>query len=493
MNSPPTGVEGSSAALRIEMPRTPVHHNHQHRESANADMREAEAENQTSTGIENPIGTGSRTAGDGDGDQAAEESAGRARARSRARSSNAFQQEALEWLHFYRALFAEDTPQWCGGIDFPHPEGTTIVKKRMVQAYYYLTRVAMLFLLFNYGHNFSQITGASATIIRYTALLPAILATLACLASTFVLPSKFKDAVDDVIGRRSAVQWRLLEVEDIHWAGRRAFIYSAVWLVFGIIIFILSVTNESYRTHPAVGNRALLATAATIPTLGAIFFIFALDVVRIKKEIAGLEDGAQDMSLTLEAYQRSQEYIEGISSGTKRAAAGVAVIALFNVVGLLMYIYYDSKEKIQISTLRNGTQSANMLFYDLGNFAIMGKEAFLFFAFVSLAVVVNDAADDVSTEVYLWPTAMSSDDDATRRQRRLELIAQATTFVGPKQRKRRGNSWRRLAASHAGGISLKVLGVRWTSTYFAALLLSAGVSLLNGLMVRYSHGYDGYE
>ena len=70
--------------------------------------------------------------------------------------------------------------------------------------------------------------------------------------------------------------------------------------------------------------------------------------------------------------------------------------------------------------------------------------------------------------------------------RRLKIIAQATTFVGPKQRKHRGDSWGRLAASHAGGISFKVLGVRWTSTYFATLLVSSGASLLSGLARRYS-------
>ena len=69
--------------------------------------------------------------------------------------------------------------------------------------------------------------------------------------------------------------------------------------------------------------------------------------------------------------------------------------------------------------------------------------------------------------------------------RRLKIIAQATTFVGPKQRKHRGDSWGRLAASHAGGISFKVLGVRWTSKYFAALLVSSGASLLSGLAQRY--------
>ena len=231
----------------------------------------------------------------------------------------------------------------------------------------------------------------------------------------------------------------------------------------------------------------LFLTCATLPTLGAIFFVLALDVARIKKEIATLEEGALDRSLTLEAYQRSQGYIDGISGGTKRSLAAVAAIALYNVAGLVAYIYYNSEGAF------GDDDEAWEIVRDLLFFVILGKEACLFFAFVYLAVVVNDAADDVCTEVYLWPAAAASDDEEAAAGgsndadiRRLKIIAQATTFVGPKQRKHRGDSWGRLAASHAGGISFKVLGVRWTSAYFAALLVSSGASLLSGLAQRYS-------
>ena len=164
----------------------------------------------------------------------------------------------------------------------------------------------------------------------------------------------------------------------------------------------------------------------------------------------------------------------------------MAAIALYNVAGLVAYIYYSSEGAVF-------DDEALEIVFDLLNFAFLGKEACLFFAFAYLAVVVNDAADDVCTEVYLWPAAAASDDEEAAAGgsndaviRRLKIIAQATTFVGPKQRKHRGDSWGRLAASHAGGISFKVLGVRWTSTYFAALLLSSGASLLSGPARRYT-------
>ena len=170
----------------------------------------------------------------------------------------------------------------------------------------------------------------------------------------------------------------------------------------------------------------------------------------------------------------------------------MAAIALYNVAGLVAYIYYNS-DNSEGALGDNHMDEAFEIVSDLLFFVTLGKEACLFFAFAYLAVVVNDAADDVCTEVYLWPAAAASDDEEAAAGgsndvdiRRLKIIAQATTFVGPKQRKHRGDSWGRLAASHAGGISFKVLGVRWTSTYFAALLLSSGASVLSGMARSYT-------
>jgi hypothetical protein len=357
---------------------------------------------------------------------------------------------------------------------------------------------------------------------RYAVALPSILATLACLAATFVLPSKFKAAADEIEAAATTTirpaaaeaaeaavgtspdddddddesrraRRRLLDLGDINWAGRRASIFTATWLVLGVGGSIgQAVLNAEYGVSASNGVlyffRELLLTCATLPTLGAIFFVLALDVARIKKEIATLEEGALDRSLTLEVYQRSQGYIDGISGGTKRSLAAVAAIALYNVVGLVAYIYYNSEGRIY-----DDDDEAWEIVSDLLIFAYLGKEACLFFAFVSLAVVINDAADDVCTEVYLWPAAAASDDEEAAAGgsndadiRRLKIIAQATTFVGPKQRKHRGGSWGRLAAPHAGGISFKLLGVRWTSTLFAVLLLSSSASVLNGLAQRYT-------
>jgi hypothetical protein len=412
--------------------------------------------------------------------------------------NNDAQQQALKQLLFYRALFAEDAPRCFGGGDFPRPPGTTTPVIRATQVYYVLIRVAMVATLGLFTFFFAVIP---QNIWRYGLNLPSILATSACLASSFILPSKLKGVAaaavavgkspDDDDGESRRARRRLLDVEDINWAGRKGCIFFTLWFVAGVSFSICLGVLHSQKYGLARGIQAFFVfIALTCPTSPrGMCFVLALDIARIKKEIADLLESARDRSLTLEAYQRSQDYIQDISASLKQNLATVAVIALYNTVGLLIFLYYNSEGLLD---------KGDGLLFDFVWMVLLGKEASLFFIFVYLAVVVNDAADDVCTEIYLWPTAASDEEEAgsdveaggglakreliaTRRQRRVELIAQATTFVGPRQRKYRGRSWWRLAAQHSGGISFTLLGVRWTSKYFIALIMSAGASVLSGL------------
>ena len=91
---------------------------------------------------------------------------------------------------------------------------------------------------------------------RYGLNLPSILATSACLASSFILPSKLKGVADEITAPRAAAaaaaavavgkspddddgesrraRRRLLDVEDINWAGRKGCIFFTLWFVAGV-------------------------------------------------------------------------------------------------------------------------------------------------------------------------------------------------------------------------------------------------------------------
>ena len=276
-------IVGFDTALQMEMPRTTsnsgvetssVHRHHpKHGESTN--MRQPGAENnQIGSTTMNPISTESGSAaaggGGGGGSQAEAAAAGQLQPPPSSSSSPDYdaqqpqQQRALEQLCFYRALFAEGAPDCCGGGDFPRPPGTTTGATVAAQAYYFMMRVAMVAALgwFLYFFIFGW------KILRCTLWLPKITAVMACLAATFVLPSKFKAAADEIgaaaitttprpaaaeaaeaaVGtspddnddddddddESRRVRRRLLDLEGINWAGRRALIFTAAWLVLGV-------------------------------------------------------------------------------------------------------------------------------------------------------------------------------------------------------------------------------------------------------------------
>ena len=234
-----------------------------------------------------------------------------------------------------------------------------------------------------------------------------------------------------------------------------------------------------------------LWVCSTAPTLSAIFFISALDTAKTKKEIRKLDERARDMSLTLNEYEKSQQCIEGINNHFSPRMIGLTVVALYNAVGYLVILFHTDRGEDDDED--DDKSESGIILYDTFKFAQLCKEACLFLGFVYLAMVVNDAADDVWTEVYLWPSTATSIEEgeggmeagakdalADRLQRKFQIIAQATTVAGPKQREYRGTSWRRLAANKAGGIGVRVLGVRWTSSAVLALLLSFGTSTFTG-------------
>ena len=226
----------------------------------------------------------------------------------------------------------------------------------------------------------------------------------------------------------------------------------------------------------------LVIDCATIPSLGGVFFVLALQVARAKKEIRELQKRAQDMSLTLGDYESSQRYIQTFSGGSRTSLLVLSVIALYNLAGWLAFIFLTPVHPYWGAQRHKSVTIA----YDILAFGAMGKEACLFIALAYLAMLVNDVADDVCTEVYLWPTHADEGDEeigdkevfADRRRRMVEILAKAKNFVGPKDRKHRGTPARRLTAPTAGGISLLVLNVRWTTSYMAGLLVSVASMLL---------------
>lgn len=438
-------------------------------------------------------------------------------------SGKARVREALEKLHFYQVVFGQrpvSKESFAACFISGAKEGDanqavaslrpTIGKSYRIASdvYRIFTLAAILWLLISYCTDLGEFRLFNGT-IRFDYIIPALFGTVASFVSAFILPSKFKVAADDV-ARVVGTSWsakesrRHLDVDDIDWAGRRAGLFTIVWLVLGIVAVTTlysmgfvppSVATSKYPVWSWIVGQ-LVGACITTPTLGAIFFVFALDAARAKKEIRDLQKRAQDMSLTLAEYEESQKYIEGISRATNASLLVLSIIALYSAVSYVVWLFMSD-----IYAHRSYSFDKNIIFiaFDTVLSVSVNKESSLFVLFTYLAMVVNDAADDVCTEVYLWPTNERGGDGSDmleagakdllvdRRLRMVEIIAKATTFTGPKQRKHRkgGSPLRRLIAPKAGGIAFRVLGVRWTSSSVLALLLSIFTSIIGAYAQRY--------
>lgn len=323
---------------------------------------------------------------------------------------------------------------------------------------------------------------------RWALTLPITLGILSAIVSTFIiLPKRMQHAIDDVTRALGAVTVSRgarppLDSKDINWASMHALTYGFFWLIFGVAAGInMTITNPKAEQGPWV----FVVTIGTIPALAGTFFMFALDAAKVKTEIRRLKKSAQNMTLTLHEYQISQEYIEDISISTSIPLMLLTFVAVINGVGYIVSLFTVTAGHLNHTVIKD--QSVDLA-EDLVWFAYMGKEACLFYTFTYLAMVVNNAADDVCTEVYLWPTTGGNDGAGTmeagekdvldeRLYRKLQIIAQATTFAGPKDRKYRASCWR-LCAPTAGGITFEVLGVRWTPKLMVALILSLGSAVV---------------
>ena len=177
----------------------------------------------------------------------------------------------------------------------------------------------------------------------------------------------------------------------------------------------------------------------------------------------------------------------------------------------------------------------NEVIGDFLNVATLGKETVLLFLFASLARLVNDEADDVVTDVFMWPLEPSLDEPTLlepvndeeaggselelemkqmkkqfkklekenrrldmhldmhqqrldMRQRRLEIITEGSdlNILTSRNPVHRSGMVRRIMSSKAGGIRFKVLGIRWTSKEVQALVGSFVISVISIVWNKYA-------
>jgi hypothetical protein len=372
--------------------------------------------------------------------------------------------------------------------------------------------------------------------------LPILLGAVAALASTWsIVPRKFNEAISEVLkaehtrlakvprnihssktrpNQRDLV--RTLTLEDVDAAAVLSLAFVFAWVVFA---FVSSIAFEivAYDLSGAVvltSPRGRLLTCFTTPALGAILFTLFLDVARARKVVAQLAEGARDHTLTALRYRSASEIIRRINGDWQRSLYALAACALYNTVGMTIYLgghsVSDFDDELDVSL------EEFAILHDFTVVGQMGKEVMLLFLLTSLARLVNDEADDVVTDVYRWELpedevedeeekydeegGKGSEEQASeieqlkRQMKRLErksllhekenqrlcVVVEGANFAfltteNPKRR----TFMQRFVVDKAGGIRFRVLAIRWTSAYVQVLGISIVVSIAGVIAKRY--------
>jgi hypothetical protein len=247
---------------------------------------------------------------------------------------------------------------------------------------------------------------------------------------------------------------------------------------------------------------AIFQTSTTPVPLGGTLFVLHLDLAIARRDLAVLAEGVSGMTVNVAMYRATRERIMALSSSWTITLSGLALIALYNAIGMLLWLSYENIEYDRLYP------ELDNIMYDLFIVAVMAKEACLLFTFTFLVLDINDTADDFVTDVYQWIEPATSSGESTCRRglestaaadeematnspdtfrtesisdkdlQRLALLVQATLFLGPRSQGNRGSICQRVASPKAGGIAFNVLGVRWTSRYVWALFVAFCTSII---------------
>lgn len=352
--------------------------------------------------------------------------------------------------------------------------------------------------------------------------LPSLLSYLATLYMLLVLPGKF----ETIANRTDAPS--LLDPKDVNEAARLPCIFMAFWVVYGIAATCIAVIASSNLIGHERGPVReaffyLFQACASTPTLSASLFILSLDITQARKLVAQIAENAQKQTLTVDQYREASEAIHLINYSWKVPLSVLAIVASYNTVALIAYFVFTS----EYYTTKYDTFS--VVATDLFTMSEIGKEASLLFIFTFLARLVNDEADDVVTDVFLWRLRLElgstsgkkprEDEGAaqglremesrdqhiikriqaledehsrlSRENRRLKLLMEGANLriLTPRNPANRRSMSQRLLSPKAGGIRFMVLGVRWSTQQVQALAASFVLAVVSVVVRRYTVVY----
>ena len=257
--------------------------------------------------------------------------------------------------------------------------------------------------------------------------------------------------------------------------------YIVVWLTFGLVLYEWRAASGALKGFYFYG----VISAATIewihficivPALGATLLVLGMETTHATNTIKGLLQAAENKTLTRSMYTTARDRIYGRSTSWKWSLGLLAVIALFNTIGLIIILHSPQLDVFFGTTIQDRIQE------DLLFVVFLGKETALLFTILMLVVQVNNYADSITTVLNNepWGELGSKEENA-----RLDLLHLTTEYsITPEAA---ASMWKSFTTPTRKPISFRVCAIRPARNEFTAAVISLVGSVVGSLLQSYMY------
>jgi hypothetical protein len=314
-------------------------------------------------------------------------------------------------------------------------------------------------------HHFESNDAVAAYIVS----IPSTLGMLAALGSYWWLWPK---------AHRLIAQEEPLPLEQMRGAVVIFGVYVVMWITAGLAVSVWlvasgrTVGNYPYITVPYSAVK-WVTILPIIPALGATLLVLGIETTHATNTVKRLLQAAENKTLTRSMYTTARDRIKERSSCWKWSLGLLAVVALFNTIGLIIILHSPN--------LDGSSGIANRIAEDIEHVNKLGKETALLFTILILVVPVNNYADSIITVLNNepWGELGSKEENA-----RLDLLHLATVYsITPEAA---ASAWKSLTAPMCKPISFRVCGVRPARGVFGAAVISLAGSVVGSLLRSYT-------
>ena len=271
----------------------------------------------------------------------------------------------------------------------------------------------------------------------------------------------------------------LLPPEQLNHVVQSSMAFLSVWLIIGLAVWLwllLSGQLSDIKVFDGIDYNTYFGWAplvSNVPALATALLLLGIEAALANNTIQGLLQAAHGKTLTRDMYITARENIYRRSQSWQGFLGTLALVALYNTVGLSIILYFPQYDK-------NFDRDYRAM-EDFLHGVVLGKEVALLYMFLFSVVRVNDYADAIcgvlSSEVWGKP---GSKEEACRRDLLLLTRVYAVTPEAA------GSFWRYFTAMKCQPIAFRITGLRPTGKLLTAFVVGVVGSIAASFLRRAS-------